>query len=100
MSVAFRMIVLLRVIGAMYVNINDCDEGTRSRYSAQFSGDLTYISSVQFLGAIALPRPRTCISNLGSIPRVCNPQLGIYLAALHSRKTPNASAWSGKGMAL
>ncbi|KIP10081.1 glycosyltransferase family 22 protein [Phlebiopsis gigantea 11061_1 CR5-6] len=26
MSVAFRIIVLLRVIGAMYVNINDCDE--------------------------------------------------------------------------
>lgn len=27
MSVAFRIFLLVRVIGAMYVNINDCDEG-------------------------------------------------------------------------
>lgn len=27
LSLAFRLLVLIRVMGAMYSNINDCDEG-------------------------------------------------------------------------
>ena len=45
MSVAFRLFVMIRVIGAMYANLNDCDEGA---YNRRFDCILTtkYISLV------------------------------------------------------
>jgi hypothetical protein len=52
-SLALRILLLVRVSGAMYSNISDCDEGAK-RYSSTPTSLMS--CSVQFLGTIALSR--------------------------------------------
>ncbi|KAJ7040287.1 glycosyltransferase family 22 protein [Mycena alexandri] len=65
-SLAVRILLLVRFTGAMYSNIDDCDE------------------VFNFWEPLAFPRLRLRISNMGSLSSVCHPELGVHQSSTSS----------------
>lgn len=91
-SVAFRMLILLRVAGAMYSSVTaDCDEGGHSRFehagpSIKYLKCLRVVRSLQLLGTTSFPPVRRRLQDLGILASICYSELGI----------PHSPRWTGK----
>ena len=95
LSVALRMLLLIRTAGAMYSIIADCDEG-RLLYSAQVL-ELELIRSVQLLRAVALFPAQHWFPDLGAFPGIRRTKLGLYPASLASGRSWAVLATPGQG---
>lgn len=71
-ATAFRLFLLVRVVGAMYSNIQDCDESAFLDFPFKVTlFSMTSITtSLQFLGAFALPGQRAWIPDLGNFSKI------------------------------
>src|ERR1700761_4156781 len=73
-SLAVRILLLMRFAAAMYSNIDDCDEGAPA---APYSSVLMR-NSLQLLGAAPFFRPRTRVSDMGSLSPIRHSELDVH----------------------
>ena len=95
LSVALRMLLLIRTAGAMYSIIADCDEGTS--LSSVRVIELELIRSVQLLRAVALFPAQHWFPDLGAFPGIRRTKLGLYPAPLASGRSWAVLAPPGQG---
>ena len=70
--------LLVRVAGAMYSGIQDCDEGTSCSFSSVPTPVLINLRSLQLLGAATLSVEGLRVPDMGDFPRVLDPELGVH----------------------
>ena len=93
-SLAFRIFLLIRVTGAMYVGLNDCDEGEFYSMVCNRNYILTDRVSVQFLGTFTLSASWTWVPDVGDLSRVLYQELGLYPAASLAGKAGKLYVWA------
>ena len=86
-SLAVRILLLMRFAAAMYSNIDDCDEGAPA---APYSSVLMR-NSLQLLGAAPFFRPRTRVSDMGSLSPIRHSELDVHTPPHRSCKTLEAA---------
>ena len=86
--------MLIRVTGAMYVGLNDCDEGEFYSMVCNRNYILTDRVSVQFLGTFTLSASWTWVPDVGDLSRVLYQELGLYLAASLAGKAGKLYVWA------
>lgn len=89
-SLAVRILLLVRFTGAMYSNIDDCDEGAWR--NTRSIGLILIQTSLQLLGTPTFLRSWVRVPDMGSFSSVCRPELGVHTPAHPTCKAFKTSA--------
>ena len=96
-SAALRILLLIRVTGAMYSGIQDCDEGMVHVPPATGSTPQFMCFSLQLLGTITLLVEGLRLPDMGNLAGILNQELGLYPSSLLPSTNICNLHWSRKG---